>query len=32
LIPEISGTAHLAGLAQWIIDPDDPLRHGFLVR
>ena len=32
VIPEVSGTAHLAGLAHWIIDPDDPLRHGFLVR
>ena len=32
VIPEISGTAHLAGLATWIIDPDDPLAHGFLVR
>lgn len=30
--PEVSGTAHLAGLANWIIDPDDPLAHGFLVR
>lgn len=32
VIPEVSGTAHLAGLAHWMIDPDDPLRHGFLVR
>lgn len=32
VIPEVSGTAHLAGLAQWIIDADDPLKHGFLVR
>jgi trans-L-3-hydroxyproline dehydratase len=32
VIPEVSGKAHLAGLATWIIDPDDPLKHGFLVR
>jgi trans-L-3-hydroxyproline dehydratase len=32
IIPEITGKAHLAGLATWIIDPDDPLAHGFLVR
>jgi len=32
VIPEVSGSAHLAGLATWIIDPDDPLAHGFLVR
>ncbi|CAN1542984.1 COG3938 Proline racemase [Rhabdaerophilaceae bacterium] len=32
IIPEVSGSAHLAGLSTWIIDPDDPLGHGFLVR
>jgi len=32
VIPEVSGEAHLAGIATWMIDPDDPLRHGFLVR
>jgi proline racemase len=32
VIPEISGQAHLCGMATWIIDGNDPLRHGFLVR
>jgi trans-L-3-hydroxyproline dehydratase len=32
VIPEISGQAHLCGMATWIIDGSDPLRHGFLVR
>uniref|UniRef100_A0A9E7ZJ14 4-hydroxyproline epimerase n=1 Tax=Bosea sp. NBC_00436 TaxID=2969620 RepID=A0A9E7ZJ14_9HYPH len=32
IIPEVSGSAHLCGQATWIIDRDDPLRHGFLLR
>ena len=28
-IPEVSGTAHLTGFHQFVIDPDDPQRHGF---
>lgn len=32
VIPEISGSAKLIGLASWVIDPEDPLAHGFLVR
>lgn len=32
VIPEISGQAHLCGFANWVIDPHDPLTHGFLVR
>jgi proline racemase len=28
-IPEISGTAYVTGFHQFVIDPDDPLRHGF---
>lgn len=28
-IPEISGTAHLTGFHQFVIDPDDPQKHGF---
>jgi proline racemase len=30
-VPEISGTAHLTGLHQFVIDPDDPQRHGFTI-
>jgi trans-L-3-hydroxyproline dehydratase len=32
VVPEIAGRAHLCGFANWVIDPDDPLGHGFLVR
>lgn len=32
VVPEISGEAHLCGFAQWMLDPADPLVHGFLVR
>jgi trans-L-3-hydroxyproline dehydratase len=32
VIPEISGTAHITGFAQWCLDPDDPVGSGFLVR
>lgn len=32
IIPEISGQAHLVGQATWMIDPDDTLGAGFLVR
>ena len=32
VIPEIAGDAHLVGFATWVIDPCDPLVHGFLVR
>lgn len=28
-IPEISGTAYLTGFHQFVIDPDDPQKHGF---
>jgi len=28
-IPEVSGTAHLTGFHQFVIDPDDPQKHGF---
>jgi proline racemase/trans-L-3-hydroxyproline dehydratase len=30
-IPEISGMAHLTGLHQFVIDPEDPLAHGFTI-
>ncbi len=28
-VPEISGTAHLTGFHQFVIDPDDPQAYGF---
>lgn len=31
VIPEISGRAYITGFQQFVIDPQDPLRDGFLV-
>lgn len=30
-VPEITGTAHVTGLHQFVIDPADPLAHGFRI-
>ncbi len=32
VIPEISGSAHIVGRNEWLIDPDDPLGFGFFLR
>ena len=32
VIPEIGGSAHITGRHEFLIDPDDPLREGFLLR
>lgn len=32
VIPEVTGTAHITGQHEFVIDPDDPLRDGFLLR
>ena len=32
VVPRVSGTAYVVGRNEWIIDPDDPLREGFLLR
>ncbi|MEW6129073.1 MAG: proline racemase family protein [Acidobacteriota bacterium] len=32
IIPEVEGTANLTGRLEFFIDPEDPLRHGFLLR
>ena len=32
IIPEVSGSAFLTGRQELWIDPNDPLRHGFLLR
>jgi trans-L-3-hydroxyproline dehydratase len=32
IIPEVEGTAHIVGRNEFFIDPDDPLKHGFLLR
>jgi trans-L-3-hydroxyproline dehydratase len=31
VIPEVSGTAHVTGRHEFLIDPSDPLRDGFLL-
>jgi proline racemase len=32
IIPEVEGTAHITGRHEFLIDPDDPLRDGFILR
>ena len=32
IIPEISGTAYITGKNEFLIDPDDPLKAGFVFR
>lgn len=32
VVPRVSGSAHLTGRSEWFLDPDDPLRDGFLLR
>jgi len=32
VIPEVSGSAHIVGRSEWLIDPEDPLAHGFFLR
>jgi proline racemase len=31
ILPEITGTAYLTGFSQFLFDPADPLRHGYLL-
>lgn len=32
IVPKITGSAHITGRNEFVIDPDDPLRDGFFVR
>lgn len=32
VLPEIEGTAHITGFSQFVLDPTDPLREGFLLK
>ena len=32
IIPEIEGSAHITGRHEFLLDPSDPLRHGFILR
>jgi len=31
IIPEITGSAYITGINQWMIDPEDPIQEGFLL-
>jgi proline racemase len=31
VIPEVTGSAHITGIGQFFVDPDDPHRNGFLL-
>jgi proline racemase len=28
----VEGTAHICGRQEFLIDPSDPLKHGFILR
>ena len=32
VIPEVEGAAHITGRHEFLLDPDDPLRRGFILR
>ena len=32
IIPQVEGTAHITGRHEFVIDPDDPLQNGFILR
>ena len=32
IITEVSGTAYITGKHEFLIDPNDPLRDGFILR
>jgi len=32
IIPEVMGTAHITGVHTFAIDPEDPFKHGFILR
>jgi trans-L-3-hydroxyproline dehydratase len=32
VVPEVSGRAHITGRHEFVLDPEDELRHGFILR
>jgi trans-L-3-hydroxyproline dehydratase len=32
VVPEVEGTAHICGRQEFLVDPSDPLKHGFMLR
>ena len=31
IVPELTGSGHVTAMHQFVLDPDDPLKHGFLM-
>ena len=31
ILPEITGTAYLTAMSEFLFDPDDPVRNGYLL-
>jgi trans-L-3-hydroxyproline dehydratase len=32
VIPQVEGTAHITGMQTFLIDPNDPMKNGFILR
>ena len=32
VVPEVTGSAHIVGKCEWLLDPQDPLCNGFILR
>jgi trans-L-3-hydroxyproline dehydratase len=32
IIPQVEGTAHITGMQTFVIDPNDPMKNGFILR
>lgn len=32
VVPEVTGSANIVGMGEWVLDPEDPLRDGFILR
>ncbi len=32
VVPQVEGTAHITGMHTFVIDPDDPMKNGFILR
>ena len=32
IVPQVTGSAHITGLHTFVVDPEDPMKNGFLLR
>ena len=32
IVPEITGAAYITGFSQFLIDPEDPVKYGFVLK